>query len=365
MALVKDVYSLEFYNRLADILQGVLPILEKENFIRDIFSTGFDCMEYKERMRHTTLVLHSYMPDDYPKTVKVLLKLTNELEKAAFEESLIAFMFLPDYIELYGIDDYETSVVAFERITCFISCEFAVRPFIIKYGEKMIKQMIAWSEHQHHAVRRLSSEGSRPRLPWAMGLPDLKKNPTPILPILENLKTDPDESVRRSVANNLNDIAKDNPQIVVAIATNWIGKTNETDKILKHACRTLLKQGHPDILKLYGLNSDAISADNLLIQDSQIKVGDSLTFSFEIKNGLDKEQDVRIEYAIYYMKANGKQSSKVFKISERTLKPREKTNIHRSHSFKLITTRMFHPGEHAVSVIVNGKETLKTAFLLY
>lgn len=137
-----------------------------------------------------------------------------------------------------------------------------------------------------------------------MGLPDLKKDPTPILPILENLKTDPDESVRRSVANNLNDIAKDNPGIVVTIATDWIGKTNETDKIVKHACRTLFKQGHPDILKLYGLNSDDIYADNLTIKDSQIKMGDSLTFSFEIENGLDKEQDVRIEYATYYMKAN-------------------------------------------------------------
>lgn len=137
-----------------------------------------------------------------------------------------------------------------------------------------------------------------------MGLPDLKKDPTPILPILENLKTDPDESVRRSVANNLNDIAKDNPGIVVTIATDWIGKTNETDKIVKHTCRTLFKQGHPDILKLYGLNSDDIYADNLTIKDSQIKMGDSLTFSFEIENGLDKEQDVRIEYAIYHMKAN-------------------------------------------------------------
>lgn len=109
MALVKDVYNLRFYNQLTDILQGVFPLFEKDNFIKDIFSTGFDNMEYKERMRHTTQVLHSYMPDDYPKAVEILLKLTGELEKVAAEDSLIAYIFLPDYVELYGIDDYETN----------------------------------------------------------------------------------------------------------------------------------------------------------------------------------------------------------------------------------------------------------------
>lgn len=136
MELIKDVYNLRGYNQLTDILQALSPIFEKENFIKDIFSAGFDNYGIQEKMRYTTRVLHSYMPDDYPKAVEILLKLTGELEKVAAEDSLIAYMFLSDYVELYGIDDYETSVIAFERITRFISCEFAMRPFIIRYGAK-------------------------------------------------------------------------------------------------------------------------------------------------------------------------------------------------------------------------------------
>ena len=137
---------------------------------------------------------------------------------------------------------------AIEFITQFITCEFAVRPFLLKYGDKMMNQMRAWSLHKSHKVRRLASEGSRPRLPWAMAIPALKKNPMPVLTILENLKNDPSESVRRSVANNLNDISKDRPGMVLKIANAWKGQNKETDAIVRHGCRTLLKHGHPEVL---------------------------------------------------------------------------------------------------------------------
>jgi 3-methyladenine DNA glycosylase AlkC len=164
------------------------------------------------------------------------------------EDGGLVYIFLPDYIEQYGLEDFESSVKAIENVTRFVSCEFAVRPFILKYGGTMMKKMRTWSLHKSYHVRRLSSEGSRPRLPWAISIPELKKDPSPILPILENLKNDPSEWVRRSVANNLNDIAKDHPGLVIELARKWKGISRETDAIIKHGSRTLLKK---DMLKYW------------------------------------------------------------------------------------------------------------------
>jgi 3-methyladenine DNA glycosylase AlkC len=269
-------------------------------------------------------------------------------------------MFFPDYIETYGINHFDISVKTIEQLTQFTSCEFAVRPFILQYGDKMIKQMLQWSQHKSHHVRRLASEGSRPRLPWAIALPELKKNPLPLLPILENLKQDNSEYVRRSVANNLNDIAKDNPAIVIQIAKKWKGISKETDAIIKHGCRTLLKKGHPEILKYYKLNDKAdIGISGFKIKNNKVKIGDYLNFSFSLQNMEHIKQNLRLEYAIYYLLQNGAHYKKVFKISERQLKPGEKLSVEKRHSFKIITTRKYYPGLHKLSVIVNGQE-LKT-----
>ena len=248
MALIKDIYSRPFYERFSSSLQQVVPAFDKNQFIKQIFENGFEHKEWKERMKHTTAVLHVFFPSNFLKATKLIQKLIGQLKKDGFGEDNLAFMFFPDYIETYGLKDFENSVKAFEFITQFISCEFAVRRFVIEYGHKMLAEMVNWSKHDSPKVRRLASEGSRPRLPWAMALPALKKDPAPLLDILENLKNDPSDSVRRSVANNLNDIAKDNPEVVLSIAAKWKGFSKETDAIIKHGCRTLLKQGHSEIL---------------------------------------------------------------------------------------------------------------------
>jgi 3-methyladenine DNA glycosylase AlkC len=221
----------------------------------------------------------------------------------------------------------------------------------------MIQQMHKWSLHENHHVRRLSSEGSRPRLPWAIALPVLKKNPQPILPILENLKTDSSEYVRRSVANNLNDIAKDNPHIVISMVQKWRGISPETDAIIKHGCRTLLKQANPEILKYYGLNDNLnIKFSNFEIRTTQVKIGNDLLFSFTIHNKSGKVKKLRLEYAVYYLLNNGKHTKKVFKISERQFQADESVNIMRKQSFRIITTRKFYKGQHKLSIIINGQE---------
>ena len=244
-----------------------------------------------------------------------------------------------------------------KKITQFVSCEFAVRPFIIRYEKEMLAQMHKWSNHEHEMVRRLASEGSRPRLPWGMAIASLKKDPAPIMPLLENLKNDDSETVRRSVANNLNDISKDNPELVIKTTKNWYGKSSKTDRLLKHGCRTLLKQGNLEVMELFGVayNEDMKVAD-FKILTPQVKIGEYVTFKFKVLNTANEPLQIRLEYGLYYQKANGTLSKKVFKISEKTYPENSVTEIIRKQSFKLITTRKFHLGQHQVSIIVNGKE---------
>jgi 3-methyladenine DNA glycosylase AlkC len=316
-------------------------------------------------MKHTSFVLHQFLPDDYTKTTKIIEKIIEIIKLKPFTQSSLEFMFFLDYIENYGINDFETSAKTIEFVTQFTSCEFAVRPFIIKYGERMLQQMYEWSLHENHHVRRLASEGSRPRLPWAMALPELKRNPKPILSLLENLKNDPSEYVRRSVANNLNDIAKDNPDFVIQIAKQWKGISKETESILKHGCRTLLKQGNSEVLKFFGLiDNPKVELINFKIKTKEIRRGDNLEFSFSIQNNDTKTQFIRLEYAIYYLRKNGQLSKKVFKISERHLNPSDIIVIHRKQSFKIITTRQFYSGQQKLSIIVNGQERVIDTFEL-
>jgi 3-methyladenine DNA glycosylase AlkC len=364
MGLLKDLYSPAFYKNLANALSAILPSFNKQRFISQIFTDDFSDKELKARMRHTSVVLHTFMPSDFKKTVGILGKLIQQLKTSGSEEDGLAYIFLPDYIELYGIDDLETSVRALEEVTQFVSCEFAVRPFIIRYENAMMNQMKTWSLHKNYKVRRLASEGSRPRLPWAMAIPELKKDPSPIFPILENLKNDPSEWVRRSVANNINDIAKDHPDLVIDLARKWKGNGKETDAIIKHGSRSLLKKGHARILKHYGLKSKNIRVSVFKIETPNVKIGEHLAFSFAISNLDKKKQTVRLEYGLYYNKSNGQLTRKVFKISERDYEPGVKVKVERNQSFKKITTRVFYPGKHRLSIIVNGEEKLVGDFIV-
>jgi 3-methyladenine DNA glycosylase AlkC len=364
-SLFKDIYSVPFYDRFSGIAGEVIPSFDKTKFMQSIFSGGWEKKELKERMKHTALVLHDFLPGDFDSSAKVIEQLIAKLRQNDFGEASLEFMFFPEYIERFGLDHFETSIKTIESVTQFTSCEFAVRPFIIKYGGEMINQMLQWSLHKSENVRRLSSEGSRPRLPWAMALPALKNDPAPILPILENLKNDPSEWVRRSVANNLNDISKDNPGIVIDIAKKWKGISRETDAIIKHGCRTLLKQGHPVILEYYQLNrSDKIEVSDFKIINPRLAAGDDLIFSFTLQNREVTPQNIRMEYGVYYLKQNGQHSKKVFKISERTFQPDEKAGITRKQSFRIITTRKFYPGAHKLSIIINGQEREAAEFEL-
>lgn len=239
MALIKDIYNETFYLKLAKSLAVALPNFSLAKFMELVLPPSFAEMEWKQRMQHTTNTLHLFMPDNFAESVALLPKLLAQLRADGFGEQRLEFMFLPEYVAIFGLDDFENSVKALELLTQFISAEFAVRPFLLKYRGRMLAEMIKFSTHKNEHVRRFASEGSRPRLPWGAAIPWLKADARELLPLLENLKADPSEYVRRSVANNLNDITKDQPALVIEIAKRWKGHHPTTDAIIKHACRSL------------------------------------------------------------------------------------------------------------------------------
>ncbi|MFN8713715.1 MAG: DNA alkylation repair protein [Bacteroidota bacterium] len=363
--LLKDLYSPEFYSRFADVAEELLTDFDRKKFVKAIYTADWERKELKERMKHTTQTLHAFMPKEFVKAASIVRKLAIAIPKHKNYQPSFAYMFLPDYIEQYGINHIDASIKTMEAVTALASCEFAVRPFLAEYGDEMFAQMLAWSTHKNHHVRRLASEGARPRLPWGMAVPGLKANPHPVLPILENLKTDSSEYVRRSVANNLNDIAKDHPQIVLSIAKKWKGLGADTDAIVKHGCRTLLKQGNAEILKHFKLADDpALTISDFKILTPEVKTGEYLDFTFTVSNSSRKAQTIRLEYTLYYLMKNGQFSKKVFKISEKLYAAGNSTHVLKKHSFRVITTRQYYTGLHKLGVILNGKEKVTGEFML-
>ena len=354
---LKNIYNDSFFDILTQASESVIPGFDTDSFLKQIYDKEWEKRELKERMRHITLAFNEQLPDDYKTSVDLILKLIPKLRQPDAVAGTLGFIFLPDFIELYGIEYPDISADAMEQITPFVSCEFAVRPFIKEYPEKMMAKMQEWSEHDNHHVRRFASEGCRPRLPWAMALPSLKKDPSPVLPILEKLKNDPSEYVRRSVANNLNDISKDHPMIAIETAKRWNGSSLEVDKVVKHACRTLLKQGNREVMTLFGYGeTDHVSIKGFTIRNPVVKVGEYLEFSFDLYHNSNTPGMIRLEYAVYFLLSNGSHSRKVFKISEKEYPENSVSTVERRQSFKPITTRRYYPGIHKVGVIVNGKQ---------
>jgi len=286
----KNLYNQAFYETLAQHLKTCIADFDEQTFMKLMLCEHFEQLELKERMSHTKEVLHQFMPTDFEQAASVLLKLVASLQAKNIKEGSVEYMFLPEYIETYGINHFDIANATMEKVTQFTSGEFAVRPFLIKYGERMLKQMTLWSQHPHYLVRRLASEGSRPRLPWAMALSDYKNDPKPLLPILHCLLEDETEIVRRSVANNLNDIAKDNPEVVIEFAQQYLGENstknqlenekNELNRTIKHACRTLLKQACPKTLALFGYDCTDLELTQFDILTPKVKLGSSVSFTF-------------------------------------------------------------------------------------
>ena len=348
--LLKNRLNDKSLREFALVIQAAYSSFQVDEFLKSTMDETWDELELKARGRKITMNLGKYLPADYRAAISIID------EVVAKCDSFFCIL-IPDFVEVYGQDEvnWDLSINALELYTQYSSSEWAVRPFIINHEERMMAQMYAWSKHENEHVRRLASEGCRPALPWARALPKFKKDPAPVLPILEQLKTDPSPYVRNSVANNLNDISKTRPDIALKLAQDWYGENEYTNWIVKHGCRTLLKKGNRDALAIFGCDDvTSIDVDEFTLGTASVSLGGNINFSFTI---FAKEAtDARLEYGIDYVKSNGKRNRKIFQISETSLKENAKKSYMRKHSFADVSTRKHYPGTHSITLFVNGLE---------
>jgi 3-methyladenine DNA glycosylase AlkC len=360
---LKNIFSPKLLEPFAAKVKAVSEAFPQTQFLQSVFSPAYEGMELKQRTHHIANCLNEHLPANFAEALAILNRVIQNYVEEQGEKLSFDYIFLPDFLEKHGVKNPDLTIPALAMFTKWSTCEYAVRPYLIQYPERMYAQMLAWSQDESIMVRRLSSEGIRPRLPWGMGLPALKKDPSPILPILENLKADPAETVRRSVANNLNDISKDHPDLVLDLAARWLGQSEDTDWVVRHACRGLLKKGDARALSFFGFQKGETEVSlHDFTCDPQVTIGQYFHFAFSIHSEASMDQDLRIEYGIDYLTGSGKTSSKVFKIKEITLAGDEHTQIQRRQAFTDFTTRKHYPGKHVLRILVNGEELGQQVF---
>jgi 3-methyladenine DNA glycosylase AlkC len=355
--LLKNTFNEQLIVSFSEICAKHIENFDSEYFLKFVFDVNWIHLELKPRIKHIAAAIHDQLTENTLENLKIITSISENIRNNQNKQDTFEYLFLCDYIEVYGLQELEASLESIEKVTVLASCEFAIRPFLLKYPKETFAQLMEWSYHPHASVRRLASEGCRPKLPWGMGLPFLKKNPNPIYPILENLKDDPSLYVRRSVANNINDISKDHPKDVLKILHDWNGFSGERNWLVKRAARTLLKKGDTKALRLFGYgNINNFEIIRLKLQTKKVIIGSYLIFYFSVTNKSKSNQKIRLEYFIHFLLANGSLSKKVFKISEREMNAKETLHYERRHSFKIISTRKYYTGSHKVSLVINGIE---------
>jgi len=361
---LKAMYNKEFLRGFGAKVKSAFPPFHTEGFIAAAMEEDWEDLELKGRMRRITQALGAYLPPRYEEALDVLFAIDRDC--AGFP-----YLFFPDFVEVYGQaeEHWALSMQALERFTTKSSAEFAVRPFLLREPVRMMKQMEIWSASPDEQVRRLASEGCRPRLPWGQALPMFKRDPAPVLPVLEQLKADPSLYVRKSVANNLNDIAKDHPGIVLELARRWKGVHPYTDWIVRHGCRSLIRKADPGVMALFGY---AVSeeASPLTVQASltaapaALPIGASCELQFSLRVREGGPVHIRVEYGIDFVKAGGKVSRKAFLLSDKTVPGGAQIAGKRTHRWADLTTRRHYPGEHRIVLLVNGREVAFTSIEL-
>jgi 3-methyladenine DNA glycosylase AlkC len=347
--LLKNVFNEHFVSELASQIAARRKGFSSARFTKAVFSEQWPTLELKERMRHISTTLGSMLECDYRSALHVLM------DVAPGFKGLPAMVF-PDFVQVYGLDDVEPSLKALAHFTPLFSSEFAIRPFLERYGKVVERQMGDWSKNEDHHIRRLSSEGMRPRLPWAPPLRAYIANPSPIMPILERLKSDSSDYVRTSVANNINDISKDHPQLVLQLVRRWSKHADVPEDLLRKASRTMLRRGDVEFLDVFQEQPNAkLVCYDLAATPRRIAIGEAAELRTAVTNTGTAETNLRLEFAIAFIKADGRASRKVFAWRRDKLAAGEKRAFLRRFRFAHYTTRRQYPGKHVVEVVVNGE----------
>ncbi|MDF2572337.1 MAG: putative alkylation repair enzyme, partial [Sporomusa sp.] len=291
---LKNIYTSKFLQDFGYMVSTAYRKFPCEQFVASVLAHPWDELSLRARMQRIAEVLGKYLPKHYEDALAVLFSIDEDCNG-------FPYLFLPDFVTTYGLSEehWDLSMKALEHFTQHSSSEFAIRPFILKEPARAMKYMLQCSLHPNEHVRRFSSEGCRPRLPWSMDLSLFKKDPSPVLEVLENLKADSSLSVRKSVANNLNDIAKDNPELVLKTVKHWIGTSLDTDWILRQGCRTLIRKADPDALALFGYTKSTeekplIKNAVLTVEPNQLHIGDSCNLYYSLDIDWETQAHIRL-----------------------------------------------------------------------
>jgi 3-methyladenine DNA glycosylase AlkC len=324
---------------------------------------GMDALELMQRAERIKDALTQTLPADYAAAADILRRALPENDKPG----LSGWALLPvnQFVSQHGLGHFDRSLALLKALTPHFTAEFGIRRFLHAEQDRALAEISSWVTDTNHHVRRLASEGTRPRLPWAMRLPALVKQPAPILPILVALLDDPEDYVRRSVANSLNDIAKDHPALVADFVQRHLeGASAERRQLLRHASRTLLKNGDAKALANFGFAAARGITTSLTVATPVVTFGEKLGFSIAVSNQDEAPQRLMIDYAIHHVKANGTLAPKVFKWKTLDLPAGGRQSIDKDHAICAITTRVYYPGTHRIEILVNGTVSASGGFEL-
>lgn len=354
---LKQSFGIEVASDLGDMLVAAYPGFDRAGFTAAC-AAGYDDLELTGRARHIAAALASFLPADRERALRIVTRsLGPEIEEAELA-GMEVFRYLPlvYFVAEHGLDHFEAAMTAQYELTKRFTAEFSIRAFIDRYPDATLDRLRLWAGDTNVHVRRLVSEGTRPRLPWAPRLRRFQDDPAPVVALLELLKDDPEEYVRRSVANNLNDIAKDHPDLVVEIAERWWGSGGpERRRLVRHALRTLVKRGDPGALAVlgYGL-ATPIRVTAVRIEPPVAAIGESVRIEVDLHNPAPEAHGALVDLIVHFVKVGGATSAKVFKGAELELAGGGRGTIRKTVSLRQQTTRTHYPGRHAVDVQLNG-----------
>ena len=354
---LKNQFGVEIPGKLARMIFRSFPTFKQDAFVRDALD-GYEALSLMPRAWKIARTLRGYLPANYPLAAEILIaSLGPKLDKTE-GNGMDVFLYLPHvcFVAEYGLDHFDVSMRAQHELTQRFTAEFSIRPFLERHPEATLARLKDWTQDSNPHVRRLVSEGTRPRLPWAPRLREFQKDPRPVLVLLELLKDDPELYVRRSVANNLNDIGKDHPSLLVKTARRWMkNASNERRWLVSHALRSAVKRAEPGALEVMGFGREPkVSISKVSIRPKRVVMGSSVKIAFEVTNTDVKIQRLLVDFRVHFMKANGKPSPKVFKLKVVELAPRETVQLGKTISLAEMTTRKHYPGAHLVEIVLNG-----------
>ena len=355
---LKDRYlAKDFFQQFSDDLKTAYPSLNRKKFYQQCVNP-LDELELMQRITHLTNTVASHLPDNYKQSISILYDLS------AIIDDKFGYLFMSEFVSTFGLNDYKISIKALRDFTHHSSSEFAIRKFLDLDFDRTIAHMLEWSEHDHEHIRRLASEGCRPRLPWSNKLQQVIDKPALTWKILHKLRNDNSKYVQKSVANHINDISKDNPDWLIKKISGWNQNKPATAWIIKHGCRTLIKQGHKPTLELFGVSPAKAKVSGFKLKQNKISLGEQLEFSFSVENQSKNNQKLVIDYIIHFVKKNTKLQPKTFKLKTINQSIAEKTKIKKMHQFKPMTTRKLYSGKHYLEIMINGESFAKKSFTL-